>query len=177
MPPANGSGQSQILTYAIVLLLVCWAVYRRTRTQPVRLGRAVVTAGSVIALTAAGLAASWQGHALAFALGPVGLAAGFGLGWVLVGTMTFWRDEATGELWMKGGVLYLLIWLLTFALRFGVGYLAGEYSGGGRRTIPTGAWGTVSIDLLFLSIGLWAARAAGLVWRYQLQSSRSAPDN
>lgn len=170
MQPSSGAGQQQLLLYVLILASVTWAVYRRTRRQPVHPVRAAVTAGIIVLLTAVGLAKSWSGHPLAFELAPLALAAGLVLGWLLMATIHFWRDETTGRLWMQGGLLYLAIWLATFALRFGVGYAAGEYSSGAeasRGLPPAGPLGTLSIDLLFLSLGLWIARAAALVHRYR----------
>ena len=163
----SGSGQSSLITYAIILAIVAFAVYRRTRRQPVRPTRAIVIAAVIVLLSGVGLFGVARGQLLDFVLAPIALAVGFGLGWVLMGTINFWRDETTGQLWMQGGVLYVLIWLATYALRLGVEVVAG----GGQLSFATpphpepGPLGLLSIDMLFVSMGLWIARAAALVQR------------
>jgi membrane protein CcdC involved in cytochrome C biogenesis len=90
------------------------------------------------------------------------VAAGAALGFILVRTMRFWSDQATGELWMKGGALFALILVATIVLRFGVravltGSLFGSASVGGPQ--QHGFLYDLSADLLFLTLGLWVARA------------------
>jgi hypothetical protein len=162
------SGQASIWTYVIMAAVVGFAVYRRTRQQPVRPARSVAIAAMIVLLSAVGLVASGRSpQPLALLIAPIALLAGFGLGWLMMGTISFWRD-ATGQLWMKGGVLYIGIWLATYVLRLAVSSLAGAQPGSlvanPARPEPL-ALAILSADLLFLSIGLWIARAAALVYR------------
>jgi hypothetical protein len=158
-----------IWTYLITAGLVGFAVYRRTRQQPVRPVRSVITAAIIVLLSALGLVATGRSHPLALVLAPLALAAGFGLGWLMMRTIEFWRDETTGQLWMKGGVVYIAIWLATYVLRLVVTSLAGGQPGSfappdASRSQPE-ALAVLSADLLFLSMGLWIARAVALVYR------------
>ncbi len=175
---------SQLYGLAFFVIILGFAMVRRMRPQPVRPQRVMVS-GVIIALV---LGASLVGSGgriisdpVALVLIPVFVVVGVGLGWYLVRTMTFWTDSATGTLWMKGGVLFALILLGTIAIRFGIRGLAygslfgpGSFGGGGGFTQPNAPRGLLydlSADLLFLSLGLWVARAYFLVQRSRAHAS------
>ena len=165
------NGGQPVVTWVILLAIVGFGVYRRTRRQPVRAWRAVAIAAVIVLLSGFGLVAGRRETALALEIAPLALAAGLALGWLLMRTITFWRDETTGELWMQGGLLYVAIWLATFALRLGISFVSG--SGAPFGPPPPAAAGPppnptlalLSAELLFVSMGLWIARAAALVAR------------
>src|SRR5262252_4473319 len=106
---------------------------------------------------------------LALVLIPIFAAAGAALGYFLVRTMTFWADPATGALWMKGGALFALILVATIAVRFAVRTVVygSPFGGGSVGSRPHGLLYDLSADLLFLSLGLWVARAVFLYLRHQ----------
>ncbi len=164
MTPAQ---QSTLWTYVITAAIVGFAVYRRTRQQPVRPRRTVLWAAVIVLLSAFGVVSTGRTQVLALELAPLALAIGIGVGWLMMGTIRFWRDAETGQLWMKGGVLYVLIWLACYVLRMAVTTMAGAPPG--TFTPARGAppeplpLAILSSDLLFLSMGLWIARAAALV--------------
>ena len=163
----QSGGSSQFLTLFVLLVFIGWIVYRRIRPRPVRLERTIVYTALIVLLSLVGLAANIRIllTPLFLALAPVALLAGLALGWVMMRTIRFWRDPASGQLWMGGGVAYLAIWLATLALRLGIEYAAGGFSGVGspiRNQAPTTIV-IVASDLLFLSIGLWLARGYVLV--------------
>jgi hypothetical protein len=180
----NGSGQSTSLTPWIILVLVlAWVVYRRTRPQRVRLTRtyvytAVIVLASVVALTAnRGVLET----PLFLGLAPVALIVGVGLGWLMMRTIRFWRDGQSGDVWMSGGVAYVGIWLLTLVVRFGVEYAAtgslgtAQSSGGERPVTPLSI---LASDLLLLSVGLWLARGWALARHYRdLVGAQGWPSN
>lgn len=157
---------------AVTLVFVGLALYRRTRAQPVKPRQAIVVASVVALLSGLGLVGTGQAaeQPLELALAPVALALGLGLGLVLMRSIRFWRDERSGALWMRGGVVYVVVWLAVLALRFGVRYTATGtlFASAGTGTPPAlhAGWAVLSTDLLFLSVGLWIARAVGLVQRY-----------
>jgi len=172
----------QVTTGAIILILIAVAIYRRMRAQPVQPQRAVVLSAIVVVLSALSLFGTNRlaAHPLAVVLALPALAVGLGGGLLLMRTIRFWRDTATGALWMKGGVAYLAVWLGTVLLRQAVAYASGAYTAadGARRTVvhpvnPTLA--ALSADLVIVSIGLWIARAAGLVLRYRENERTAAP--
>jgi hypothetical protein len=146
------------------------------RPQPVRPDRIAIS-GAIIVLV---IASSLFGpnlqvveNPISLALIPVFIALGIWLGFVLVRTLTFWTDQATGQLWMRGGVLFAAILVGTVVLRFGIRYIVyGNAFGGYSSTTvrPTGLLAVVSditADLLFLSLGLWASRAYLLIQRHR----------
>lgn len=167
------SGQSSSLVPAIILLVVIgWFVYRRTRPQRVRLSRTILYTALIVLLSVFGLSANPAvfGNLLFLGLAPIALVLGIALGWLMMRTIRFWRDHATGHVWMSGGVAYVAIWLATLVLRLGIEYVAtGDFS----MTKPTQSAGPltplsiVASDLLFLSVGLWLARGYALVQRYR----------
>ncbi len=163
-----------VLTGAIVLVLIAFAMYRRMRAQPVQPRRAVILSVIVVLLSALSLVGTNRlaAHPLALILALPALVVGLGGGLLLMRSIRFWRDAATGALWMKGGAVYLAVWLGTVLLRQAVAYASGAYtatSGTGRPTLhpvnPTLA--ALSADLVIVSMGLWIARAAALVLKYR----------
>src|SRR5947209_2112532 len=99
-------------------------------------------------------------------LWPLVLLLGLALGWLMMRQIRFWRDEATGQVWMGGGLAYVAIWLAIVALRLGVEYAAGGFSAKAAPRAPT-TLSLLASDLLILSIGLWLARGYALVRRAQ----------
>jgi hypothetical protein len=156
----------------VVLAMVGLGVRRRMRPQPARTGRILISFGVIVIVIGVSIVGT-GGHLLlssplGLALVPISLAVGVVLGALLVRTMRFWTDPATGQVWMQGGALFAVILVGTLALRFGVRFLAsGSLSGGfgpAGPTAGTGSLNALSVDLLFLSLGLWGARAL-LLWR------------
>lgn len=169
----QSNGSPSPLGLLVGLVIVGWVVYRRTRPQRVRLERTLIYTAVIVLVSVVGLLANPRvfGIALFLALAPVALVIGVALGWLMMRTIRFWRDESTDHLWMSGGVAYVAIWLGTVALRLGLTYLATGSLASPRS--PSGAQppSTLSIiasDLLFLSIGLWLARGYALVQRFQM---------
>ena len=166
---------------ALIVLLVALGVARRIRPQPVRPTRILVTAVIIVVVLGfsfLGTGAHLLSHPLAVLLAPVCLLVGAGLGFVLVRTMRFWEDPASGELWMAGGVAFAVILVATLALRFGVRYLATGSAfgtGGPQAQEPATPLGILSADLLFLSFGLWVSRAVLLLLRYRDHQARKGP--
>ncbi len=169
-----------VLTGAIVLILIAFAMYRRMRAQPVQPQRAVALSAVVVLLSALSLVGTNRlaAHPLALILALPALAVGMGGGLLLMRSIRFWRDAATGALWMKGGVVYLAVWLGTVLLRQAMAYASGAYTAAGgaeqaaRHPVnPTLA--ALSADLVIVSMGLWIARAAALVLKYR-DDERSA---
>jgi len=162
---------TQLYGLAFMALLIGFVVARRMRPQPVRPDRLAlggVAIVAVIGLSLVGTGGSIIGDPVALILIPVFLAAGAALGFYLVRTMTFWADPATGALWMKGGVLFALILVGTIAIRLGVrSVVYGSPFAGGGRSVPHGFLYDLSADLLFLSLGLWVARAFFVYRRHQ----------
>ncbi len=171
---------SQLYALGIMALLIGFGVMRRMRPQPVRPNRLII-GGVAIALlvvgSLVGTGGGLIGDPLALVLIPVFLAAGVALGYYLVRTMSFWADPATGALWMKGGALFALILVGTIVLRLGVRtviYGSPFASGtvGGAR--PHGFLYDLSADLLFLTLGLWGARAYLLYQRHRLHTASTS---
>lgn len=161
------------VTGAIILLFIAFAVYRRMRAQPVRPQRVVVLSLVIVLISAFSLVGTNRltAHPLALALALPALAVGLGGGLLLMRSIHFWRDEATGALWMKGGVVYLAAWLVTVALRQAVAYASGAYTTHGSSALGphavNPALATLSADLVIVSMGLWIARAVALVQKYR----------
>ena len=124
-----------LVTPLIFLLIVGWFAYRRSQPQPVRRGRTLIFTVLIVFASLAGLAATPAvvTAPLFLVLAPVALLLGLALGWLMMRQMRFWRDRATGQIWMGGGLAYVGIWLATLALRLGVEYTAGGFSAGAAR--------------------------------------------
>jgi hypothetical protein len=182
----NSAVQAQLYGLAIVLVFIGLGVFRRMRPQQVRPQRILISGAAitlVILLSLVGARGRIISDPIALLLIPVFIAAGVALGYYLVRTMTFWTDAATGHLWMKGGALFALILVATIGLRLGLrslvygsmfgpgtGSFSGRAPGTGLTPSPSGLQGLlydVSADLLFLSVGLWAARAYFLFQRHR----------
>ena len=91
--------------------------------------RAIVLSVLVVGASAVSLVAAQHtgltAHPLGLVLALPALLVGLGGGLLLMRSIRFWRDEATGALWMKGSLVYLVAWLATVALRQGVTYASG----------------------------------------------------
>jgi len=176
--------QSQLFTLVIVTVVIGLVMARRMRPQPVRPQRIAISGAIIVLLVASSLVGAGRllvQNPISLLLIPVFVALGVGLGFVLVRTMTFWVDQPTGQLWMKGGVLFAAILIGTIVLRFGIRYIVygdafGGYSSG--RAVPLSPslalLSDVSADLLFLTLGLWASRAFFLIQRHRAFQAGSA---
>jgi membrane protein CcdC involved in cytochrome C biogenesis len=180
----TGAQQSQLYTLLAVAALMSLVIARRMRPQPVRPQRIAISGAIIVLVVAASLFGTSRQlveNPVSLALAPVFVAFGIGLGFVLVRTMTFWVDQPTGQLWMKGGVLFAAILVGTIVLRFGTRYIIygnafGGYSSGSTVPVPPSLvlLSEISADLLFLSLGLWAARAYFLIQRHRAIGPGSA---
>lgn len=167
--------QAQLISLLVFAVLFGLVIARRIRPQPVRSQRIVISGVIIVLVIGAGLVGSGRQieNPVSLALIPVLVVAGVGLGFVLVRTMTFWVDQPTGQLWMKGGILFAAILVGTIVLRFGTRYiLYGNAFGGSSATVPKvnsplGWLSDISADLLFLSLGLWASRSYFLIQRHR----------
>ncbi|MFZ0216854.1 MAG: hypothetical protein WAM30_13055 [Candidatus Dormiibacterota bacterium] len=166
--------QTQVVTIAVIVVVVAFVMVRRMRAQVVRPNAILIRSFILMALLVASLAStgrSFLTDTLALAVAPVALVVGGLLGWVIVRAMTFWTDQQTGQLWMKGGILFIIVYLAAFGLRMAAGFLNGTYSGGVVSVHAT--WVTaLSTDLVFLSLGLWAVRGGLIYWRYRQHTTQ-----
>jgi hypothetical protein len=167
------AAMSQLYGVGIMALLIGFGVMRRMRPQPVRPNRLLIGGAIIVLVIGAslvGTGGSIIGDPLALVLIPVFVVAGAALGYYLVRTMTFWADPATGALWMKGGALFALILVGTIVLRLGVRTVVfgSPFASGGFGGAPShGLLYDLSADLLFLSLGLWVARAYFVYQRHR----------
>ncbi len=171
---------SNPLVPLIILALVGWSIYRRTRSQPVRLTQTILITTLVVLASLAGLAANTRllMSPLFVVLAPVALFAGLIVGSLRMRTIRFWRDQSTGQVWMSGGAAYIAIWLAILAFRLGIEYLAtGGFTNvaAARGNQPPTTLSITASDLLLLSIGLWLARGYALVQRYREHTTAGAP--
>jgi hypothetical protein len=131
-------------------------------------GRTIAFTIVIVALSVLGLVSAPKVLTMPLFLGlaPVALLAGIGLGWVMMRQIRFWRDQATGQVWMGGGFAYVGIWLATMAVRIGIEYASGGFTQGAAAASRTpNNLTALASDLLFLSIGLWLARGVILLRR------------
>lgn len=170
----NGSSlYGQLGGIAILVAVLSLVFWRRMRPQPVQPRRIAISGliiTAVVVLSFAGTGASLVHDSAALALAPVFLAAGIGVGMVLVRTMRFWTDPETGALWMRGGPLFAIVLVLTLGVRFGARMaLTGSMFGPepGPTAAHHGFLYDVSADLLLLTLGMWGARAVLLLRRAQ----------
>ncbi len=174
----SGAAQGQLVSLLLIAALIGLGVARRIRPQPVRIRRLVIGGVAItllILFSLVGTGGSVGGDPVALVLIPVSVAAGAVIGYYLVRSMTFWADPGTGQLWMRGGPLFAVILVGTIVIRFGVrdivyGSVFGPSGGGFPAPGATGSHGLLydlSADLLFLSLGLWLARAYFIWQRYR----------
>jgi hypothetical protein len=181
--------RSQLYALGFTLIILSYVMFRRMRPQQVRPSRLLLSGAMIVVLVLLGLVGSGRiiSDPVALLLLPVFAAGGVALGYLLVRTLTFWTDEATGALWMRGGVLFALILVGTIVLRLGVRTVAygspfGPTGGGGAGTgfAPQSNGGQgllydLSADLLILTLGLWAARAYLVLQRYRAHVAGREP--
>ncbi|MGH2458448.1 MAG: hypothetical protein ACRDIY_06220 [Chloroflexota bacterium] len=181
---APGGASTQLIIVIAVVLFIGYRVYRRTRPQKVRLWQTllytvVIVGASIFGVVGTG---SLPRNVIFLLLVPIALIIGYLVGVVMMRTIHFWRDAASGDLWMRGGAAYVVVWLLTYVLRLGVRFAAGgsfspasfaDFSG--HPSSPVLGW--LASDLLFLSVGLWIARAVELTRRHRSRVSVAPPGN
>ena len=162
-------GTSGLTVGLIAALAVVFVVVRRMRPQPVNPTRVVVTGVVFIVLLVLALGAdvgTFVRDVPAIIAAPLALILGGALGFVIVRSMTFWVDPQSGLLWMRGGILFAIIYVGALLLRIGVSYLA--QAGAHSSVLEQLPWlRGASADLLFLSMGMWAVRAALVYNRYR----------
>jgi membrane protein CcdC involved in cytochrome C biogenesis len=159
--------QAQLYGLVVTAIVAGFVVMRRMRPQPVRpaaLARGAVIICVLIAVALVGAGGSIVSDPVALALIPVFLVLGAALGYYLVRTLTFWTDPSTGALWMKGGLLFALILVASLVVRLG---FRAVLTGSTGQPATHGLVYDLSADLLFLSLGLWGARAYLLYRRHQ----------
>ena len=162
--------QGQIFGVGLMAVLVGLGMWRRMRAQVLRPNRMLVSAAMVALVTVASFAAAPAvlTTALGLVLAPLCLLAGVGIGVALIRFTRIWRESATGQLWMQGGAAFALIFVAVLALRMGVRFAATGSVFGSTETPAEAATplSVISSDLLLLSVGMWAARAAVIYKRY-----------
>jgi hypothetical protein len=169
----SSTQQTQLLTTLVIVAILGFVVLRRMRPQPVRPNQLLMRAVLIVALLGYSLVSTGVGlvhSVVALVLAPVALVVGGVLGWVLVRTMTFWTDAATGALWMKGGVVFGVLLVTVIALRFLVSFALGggnPYAGGSQGSSAHGWLAGLTGDLLILSMGMWLSRAGLIYQRYR----------
>lgn len=165
-----GKGGTQSLTIGIIVFLaVVFIVIRRMRPQPVNPTRVAVTGLVFILLLVLALGSDinpFLRDVPAIIASPFALILGGLLGWVIVRTMTFWVDSQTGLLWMRGGILFAIIYVGALVLRVGTTYLA--QAGSSNSAVAQIPWlRGFSADLVLLSIGMLAVRMGLIYNRYR----------
>ncbi|MGH7911040.1 MAG: hypothetical protein ACREQM_06800 [Candidatus Dormibacteraceae bacterium] len=160
--------QSGLLVGVVALVLIVFVIARRMRPQPVNPRRMLITAGIFVVVLLVSLGSDWNrfvSDVPALIAAPFALVIGGALGFVVVRAMRFWTDAPSGQLWMRGGLLFAAIYVATLALRvFAIFATSGSSSGAlAHLTWLPG----VSADLVLLSIGMWIVRASLIVRRYQ----------
>ena len=161
-------GTSSLTVGLIVLVAVVFIVVRRMRPQAVNPTR-VLLLGAVfvvlLLLALGGDVSTFLRDVPAIIAAPFALVLGGLLGWFIVRSMTFWVDQQSGLLWMRGGVLFAVIYVVALLLRVGTTYLS---QAGSSTLLEQAPWlRGLSADLIFLSIGMWVVRAVMIYNRYR----------
>jgi hypothetical protein len=162
---------ARVVPIVVVGALVMFRIVRRSRPQPLRpraIGISTAIIGLFLLLAIVGSLPILIASPLGLALAPVALAAGCGLGWFLVRTVRFFPDPQTGDLWMRGDAVFIVVVVASILLRIGVQYAAGGQPVGGTESLthPTLAR-VISTDLIFLSAGMWLTRGVLLLARHR----------
>lgn len=156
-----GAQSSQWWIYLIIVAVILLRLWRSQGARPVNpvmlvLIAALVLYGSIqlvyVEGGAATLARGGQGQAppqfhpsidpAAVPFYAIGAILGLVLGVVRARTVLIYRDASSGQIMQQGGAVALLIWVMLFAIRYGVQTLAA--SG------VIGAWATPVTDVLLV---------------------------
>ena len=165
-----GRGSTSGLTAGIVVaLLIIFVVVRRMRPQPVNPTRVLLLGAIFVVVLLLALGSDinpFIRDVPAIIAAPFALILGGALGLLVVRSMTFWVDRQSGLLWMRGGVLFVVVYVGALLLRVGTTYLV--QAGSSNPEIAHLTWlHGVSADLIFLSIGMWVVRAWMIYNRYR----------
>jgi hypothetical protein len=166
---------ARVVPIVLIGALVMFRMFRRSRPQPVRpraIGISTAIIGFFLLLAILGSLPILMASPVGVALAPVALAAGCGVGWLLVRTVRFFSDPQTGDLWMRGDVVFIAVVLATILLRLGVQYAGGGPSAGDTASLTHPSLPRViSTDLIFLSAGMWLTRGVLLLGRHRRHQS------
>lgn len=183
-----GSQSSSWLILVIIVAVVLLRLWRSQGARPVNpamlvLIAAIVLYGSVQLIYFAGAGASFSrgapGHAAtqfhpgidpaAIPFYAIGAILGLALGIVRARTVRVFRDATSGHIMQQGGAAALLIWVVLFAIRYGVQMLAANGI--------IGAWATPVTDVLLL-LGTFSiiGRNVYMLVRYVQLSGAPAPE-
>lgn len=162
----NRATTSSLTVGLVVAVVVVFVIVRRMRPQAVNPTRILLMGGVFIALLLVALGGDFSTFARdvpAIIAAPFALVVGAVLGFAIVRSMTFWTDPESGLLWMRGGVVFAIVYVFTLLLRVGATYLTSA----GAHVRALEQLRGVSADLVFLSIGMWAIRAWMIYQRYR----------
>lgn len=154
------------MTGLIVFAVIVFVIARRMRPQPVNPTRVLITGAIFVALLLLALGSDVTTFARdvpAVIAAPFALFVGGVLGWILVRSMQFWTDRESGLLWMRGGIVFAVVYVAALVLRVGATYLSQT----GSTNPALQQLHAVSADLICLSIGMWAVRAWMIHNRYR----------
>jgi hypothetical protein len=168
--PVVGTRATSSLTIGVIALVaVVFVVVRRMRPQAVNPTRVILLGAVFVVLLLLALGSDVNTLLRDFPAiiaAPFAIVLGGVLGYVIVRSMTFWVDQQSGLLWMRGGVLFAVIYVVALLLRVGTSYLSS--AGTNSTLLEQAPWlRGLSADLIFLSIGMWVVRAAMIYNRYR----------
>jgi hypothetical protein len=135
-----------------------------TRVVDVRKSARVI--GIILVASALVFVNTSYGYPLAFEIAPVALALGTVLGFIVMRSVRFWRDDQTGELWMDADKTFLVVWGILVGVRIVVAIVSAATASGPERTQQAG-WVALSSAFLVASMGLWIARGAVIYRLYR----------
>src|SRR5947209_543181 len=145
-------------------------IYRTmSGTQVVDPKKAARIIGVILIVSAVVFVNTSYGYALAFETAPVALVLGAVLGFMVMRSVRFWRDERTGELWMQADRTFLAAWGLLVAVRVVLAVVSALTASGPERVQQAG-WVALSSCFLVASMGLWIARGIVIYRRLQATS-------
>ena len=165
-----GRGATSSLTIGLIVVVAAvFIIVRRMRPQPVNPTRVVLMGGVFVVLLLVALGSdvsTFLRDVPAIIAAPFAIVLGGLLGWFIVRSMTFWVDQQSGLLWMRGGFLFAVIYVVALLLRLGTTYLS--QAGSNSTLLEQAPWlRGLSADLIFLSIGMWVVRAVMIYSRYR----------
>jgi hypothetical protein len=114
----------EILQLAIYLPLIGFAIYRQFATAPVRGGVFWLLPLALIGLGLRGLSGNAIATPTAELVLALNVAVALGLGLARGLAVDVWTDD-NGRAWRRGGRTLLALWVVSFAVRIGLGYAAG----------------------------------------------------
>lgn len=141
----GGDTVNGVFEIALVVVLVGYLIFKRLAGQPAQ-GKRMLLLPIIYAVV--GVGQSWQVFTSPTAIEFLGLTAIVSVGMGLIRGASVRVYEANGLVHMRYTAVTVALWVVTFAAKFGIGYLLGTLDATAEHAVTTGPMLTLGVSML-----------------------------